>query len=335
MGRVMCLGRDLRVYALDRVTKLSAVTIPGITKRKGVTSLAFTADSKRLVVGLGSGGVAVADLKSKAVVESEEEEGGEEDPVAVTRLSCSADGKLLAVGRMGGRIEVWSLSGGLKKRWDVPSLHSTPTAFAYHTTAPDVLVVACVTNRFYLFDKEGKLKDWSKTLGHLIPKCVQDRADYVIGITFNPAASSEIVLYSSGSMIYLDLDKPYSPRAKIVPENHPTGVRQREAVAKARRAKKRRKEREEDEKKKKGGDGRKRARSEADARPETDEDDDDVDETLAAETGSDWNYCLQLKYTGILGVAGMGPNQVLVVQETWMKIVNRLPDVVYRSRYGT
>ena len=48
-----------------------------------------------------------------------------------------------------------------------------------------------------------------------------------------------------------------------------------------------------------------------------------------------WNFKLHLGYQGVLAVLALGPDEVLVVEEPWIKIVSKLPDVLHRQRYGT
>jgi hypothetical protein len=366
---------DVRIYRLGEgkkplMPKRHPLELPA---KKNVTCLSFTPDSSKLVLGYGSGRVVVVGLEDGKVAELEAKEavGQEEDDeeteerrgTGVVGLSVSADGRLLAVTRLSSRVDVLSIgsSGKLKLKWSLPALDSAITTVAYHATAPDVLVVACVSNRFYLFDKEGSLKDWSRELGHRLPPAILDRADLVVGIAFDPAAPQTLFFYGFGFMYYVDLEKPHSKVPKIMPETHPQAQQQQKDLRKDKLNKERRKVRAaakaakdaallEDGAKKRGDDEEEAAEpmlngltthKEADGQKgskklKTDKTEEQVvPGTIASDKRSSWNFLLHLGYQGLITVTGMGPHEMLVIEEPWIKIVNRLPEVLYRHRYGT
>jgi hypothetical protein len=48
-----------------------------------------------------------------------------------------------------------------------------------------------------------------------------------------------------------------------------------------------------------------------------------------------WNFKMHLGYQGVVAVEALGPDELLLVEEPWIKIVSKLPDVLHRHRYGT
>ena len=47
------------------------------------------------------------------------------------------------------------------------------------------------------------------------------------------------------------------------------------------------------------------------------------------------NFALTLKYRPIIFAEYLAPNVLLVVEEPWLKIMQKLPDPIFRQRYGT
>jgi U3 small nucleolar RNA-associated protein 4 len=46
------------------------------------------------------------------------------------------------------------------------------------------------------------------------------------------------------------------------------------------------------------------------------------------------NFTLCLKYSGILFMDFIDEDELLIVEQPWMDILNALPDVLQRKRYG-
>jgi hypothetical protein len=369
---------------------------------KGVTALTFSPDSKTLVLGTGAGRVLRLRLDLPAAVVEEARDDATSagaEGRGVVRLSCSQDGRSVAVGRWNGEVEIYSvpaIEGKKKKKkaaeeeegrreelalsWRLPRLDSAPTALAYHPEA-DVLVVACVSNRFYLFDTDAQqLTEWSKDFGHRLPKELLDRHDCVLGVCFNPESPNALILHGFGFVCYVDLDRPMGRHVQLLPRTHPAALAQREGIRKRNppwvAAMKQKKQKRKEEGKKgeeveggmlpaaeaaaaaaqggieaaptANGGGRRRTRGESIAEEE------EMREQLAAaaaataetarlarrpahveEKEEAWNFKLHLGYQGVLAVQALGPDEVLVVEEPWIKIVSKLPDVLHRQRYGT
>jgi hypothetical protein len=50
---------------------------------------------------------------------------------------------------------------------------------------------------------------------------------------------------------------------------------------------------------------------------------------------SNRNFAITLKYRPVLFADYLGPGELLVVEEPWLKIMQRLPDPLFRQRFGT
>ena len=385
--------------------KPSALQKAGV--RKSVTALAFSPDSKMLVLGTGGGRVLRLRLDLPvAVVEEVRDDAtsaGAEGR-GVVRLSCSQDGRSVAVGRWNGEVEIYSIPSVERKKkkkkkkeggeaavavaeeggreltlsWRLPRLDSAPTALAYHPET-GVLVIACVSNRFYLFDVDAQqLTGWSKDFGHRLPKELLDRHDCVLGICFNPDSPNGLILHGFGFVCYVDLDRPMGRHVQLLPRTHPAALAQREGIRKRNppwvaAMKQKKQKRKEEEKKGEeaegtmlpaaeatataggrietpmlNGGGRRRTRGESIAEEEEMREQLMAAAAAAAETArlarrpanveekeEAWNFKLHLGYQGVLAVLALGPDEVLVVEEPWIKIVSKLPDVLHRQRYGT
>ncbi|MBM3983438.1 MAG: hypothetical protein FJ304_24850, partial [Planctomycetes bacterium] len=100
------LGRDTGnvVVAFDTTTGERSFELP--TRRKPITTLAFSADGKHLAVGF-NGAVQVWDVPDRKLVRSLE--GFER---TVTRVAFDTNGKLLAAGMGDGQVWVWSAATG-------------------------------------------------------------------------------------------------------------------------------------------------------------------------------------------------------------------------------
>lgn len=343
----------------------------GLTGRAGVTAMTFSMNSKHLVVGTRKGVVARMELKTGLVVTSHaanEAADDDEDGVAVTMVSCNPSGSTVAVGRLKNRIEVRHMKD-LGLDWIIPGLDSAPTTMTYHSEA-NVLVVACVSNRFYLFDGETKgLTDWSKDLGHRLPAELLDRHDCIVGICFNPGAPNTLLVNGFGFVCYVDLDRPMGKMTCILPETHPA------AAAQAERLKKRKRVEMEREKRRQAKAHRKARQRLQDALPVREEakdcygpsrgnagggemmmmnghGDEGKEPTNGfirsrarsrppsswrqeeADDAENWNIKLHFGYQGILSIQALDPNEIVLVEEPWLKIVSKLPDVLERKRYG-
>lgn len=395
-------GREERGRVNLQRWKPSALQRAGV--RKGITALAFCPDSKTLVLGTGGGRVLRLRLDLPvAVVEEARDDStsaGAEGR-CVVRLSCSQDGRSVAVGRWNGEVEIYSILSGERKKkkkkeggeaaaavagegereltlsWRLPRLDSAPTALAYQPEA-DVLVIACVSNRFYLFDIEAQqLTGWSKDFGHRLPKELLDRHDCVLGICFNPDSSNALILHGFGFVCYVDLDRPMGRHVQLLPRTHPAALAQREGIRKrnppwvvAMKQKKQKKKKEEKKNEEAegtmlpaaeaaataggrvetmpNGGGRRRTRGESIAEEEEMREQLMAAAAAATETAKlarrpanveekedAWNFMLHLGYQGVLAVLALGRDELLVVEEPWIKIVSKLPDVLHRQRYGT
>lgn len=359
-----------RPRVLLRRNKLPALA--GRGGEKDVKALCFSPDSRSLVVGTGGGRVLRAGLKGSLVEEAIRDTSLEsEEGQGVVRLSCSQDGRLLAVGRWNGDVELYAVpasssgedTGSLSLTWRLPRLDSAPTALAFHPET-DILVVACVSNRFYVFDAAGqRLTDWSQDMGHRLPRELLDRHDCIVGVCFNPDSPQAVVLYGFGFVCYVDLGRPPGQLVQILPASHPAALAQRASTRKrqhewlpTRKQKKQRGEAEiaqvssnkviqaiEDNdmggthgRRKSRGDSLVQEAEERSLPPGSDVSEQLNGKMVKEDDGNDsWNFKMHLGYQGVVAVEALGPDELLLVEEPWIKIVSKLPDVLHRHRYGT
>lgn len=347
----------------------------GLAGHKGVTAMGITPDGNRLVGGTREGRLLKMELNAPGVdgpyafVEAgaRESRGGGEAPVCL--LAVSGDGRYLAVARLNGEVDVYR-SKDLSHRWTLPQLDSPPTALSWHLEA-DVLAVATVSNRFYLFDNtQRRLASWSQDHGHRLPRALLDRQDCVLGVQFSPGLPNSVLLHGFGFLCYVDLDRPMQKDVVVLPESHPAARAQQEA----RRKKKRKRamvekqklkseaaaaaaqeeeeeHREEEAKDFRRSSSRQQQQQQRRKRGETavEEEEEEGKEAGPAATGNgrkdgivraverepEWNIKMHLGYQGILAVLPAGVDELLLVEEPWLKIVSKLPDVLHRQRFGT
>ena len=65
------------------------------------------------------------------------------------------------------------------------------------------------------------------------------------------------------------------------------------------------------------------------------DDDDDEEEEDDLNNDLNRNFAITLKYRPVLFADYLGPGELLVVEEPWLKIMQRLPDPLFRQRFGT
>jgi len=145
--------------------------------------------------------------------------------------------------------------------------------------------------------------------------------------------------------------------AKLLPETHPTARAQVEAIKRVMEEKEMAKRRKMWKKEKKRRQREAEEKSRGDGGGEEEGEEKKTDEgggggtkpdKLVVVNGkrprekegggdviTDWNVLMHLGYQGILSVDCIGVNELVVVEEPWIQIASKLPDVLYRRRYGT
>ncbi len=403
-------GEDTRVFAVEEAAEeedalglgLKLGTPPrlllhrvrrGLAGHAGVTALGFDPDGRRLVAGTRAGRLLKMELDVEGAVAEgplafveagpRESGGGGDGPICL--LAVSGNGKYLAVARLGGEVEVYRTKD-LRYEWTLQRLDSAPTALSWHLEA-DVLAVACVSNRFYLFDNaQRRLATWSQDFGHRLPRALLDRQDCVLGVQFSPGLPNSVIVHGFGFLCYVDMDRPMTRDVVILPEAHPAARAQQEAARQRKRkreaierqvlkseaaavaaaaataaagaeednngreeAKDFRRSSSRQQQQQQQRQRRARAESTASEGEEGKEPSESGGDAPAQAPAADgrrrrlplkeeeraWSIKMHLGYQGILAVLPAGVDELLLVEEPWLKIVSKLPEVLHRQRFGT
>jgi U3 small nucleolar RNA-associated protein 4 len=194
----------------------------------------FSPSSAALVLADRFGRVRVFDVEKQALTATfehrsgEGDEGGEGGRAAFFRgslapvctLAVSPDGQWLAVGDLGNNVHVYNLDTAMY-HFTLPQLDSMHTALAFDP-ASDILVVACASNRFHIFDIEERcLAWWSQQYGERIPQALTKRREKIVSIVFDPAERRTLFLCSHGWVCRVDLDEVSAGAATAACERCP------------------------------------------------------------------------------------------------------------------
>ena len=87
-----------------------------------------------------------------------------------------------------------------------------------------MLVVACATNVFYIFNVEEKrFSEWSQEVGlpafSSFPKDVTVRPEYPFKIIFNPTVAAQFLIVANNHFVMVDLDRAIPKNVNFVPVN--------------------------------------------------------------------------------------------------------------------
>eukprot|EP00638_Chattonella_subsalsa_P015879 CAMPEP_0117825856 /NCGR_PEP_ID=MMETSP0949-20121206/5727_1 /TAXON_ID=44440 /ORGANISM="Chattonella subsalsa, Strain CCMP2191" /LENGTH=721 /DNA_ID=CAMNT_0005665911 /DNA_START=34 /DNA_END=2196 /DNA_ORIENTATION=+ len=200
-------------------TSLSkARKIPKICSRSA-HRLLFSPDGQRLVIVTVNGDLQVLNLSNPRKPNLDHVLDSNEPDSPVSNIAFSSDGQWLACSHASGSVYLFNMDT-LQVYWKLPTFESPPTALAFHCHYA-TLVVACASNKFYLFDvEERRLAEWSRDCGDTFPKELLGRPEPITGITFNPARPSELVLYAHGFFCHVDLKFPVPKKARVYPPRH-------------------------------------------------------------------------------------------------------------------
>lgn len=337
----------------EKVLRVRGLVETCLLGRKGVSVMQFSEDSECLIVGCRDGTVARGRLGTGESV-------WRDGVGPVVLLNCARVGGTVALCRLGGKVEVRE-GHTLTLLWELPELDSAVTALSFHLEAPVLVVATCLQSRFYLLDIERRdLTEWSKDVGHQLPAELKTRRDCILGICFNPGAPNSLLLWGSGFVCHVDLDRPGGKAVVIVPRRGGPAARRDKRKGEERRMGKRRRDQtgiangldavgERDwegtgasgesmhtvgddnaqgksrEGLRAGETGGKRASQKVGGN----------EGTLSRRGKSQCNFRMCYAYNGIIAIHPLQASELLLVEEPWMKIVNRLPDVLDRRRYGT
>ncbi|KAG8686907.1 U3 small nucleolar RNA-associated protein [Ceratobasidium sp. 395] len=155
----------------------------------GASALAFTPDSRRLVVATWNGArVVLVDLDQQReevvrVFDAHQESKSNEKP-RIGRVAVSPDCQWLATADSSGRVCVFNLDS-VKFVMALPSTDFPPSALAFDTRAPHVLALGYPNNTLQLFDAEAQ------RFYSALPERLAHLYDPVLGIAFPPSTSSD------------------------------------------------------------------------------------------------------------------------------------------------
>jgi hypothetical protein len=219
-------------------------------------------------------------------------------------------------------------------------------------------------NSFSPFNFDAFIFDRSRENGDKFPSQLRFRSDPVVGLSFRPPnqhnkpESSKLLLRSHGFLCFVDLGAPVPTNARIHPASHLAAkndvarrlrhIEQKKRHMKwaARLLEKKVHERDENELKRLRSNStgseisltevtslRERSDSitsvNSDVRGLVDDEDD------ADEDDLNRNFAITLKYRPVIFADYLSSDEMVVVEEPWLKIMNKLPDPLFRQRYGT
>jgi U3 small nucleolar RNA-associated protein 4 len=231
----------------------------------------------------------------------------------VPLLCMSADGQWLAAASLSGEVQVYSLDA-LAHHWTLPSLNDCCSGMTFFGPT-GVLVVMMAKGGFVLMDVEEKcMVEWSQDVGVSMTALPPGQKPF-LSAAFNPSSPSTMILHNHTLMCYIDLesDVPKSPRfhpkhhlsAKFKPDVNGADLDSMISPTLPKRSQR-------------GHDGTKNISGES-----------------ATSLTLQKNFTVNLRYRPMLMVDFAGPEELVVVENPWLKVVSQLPDALYRPQYGT
>ncbi|CAB9497808.1 RNA-associated protein 4 homolog [Seminavis robusta] len=225
-------------------------------------------------------------------------------------IAISKDNKWLA-GLQSGfdccHICVFSLEDGntCQPWWSVPDLEAPVTALRFLDASggrPTQLAVSCSNYAFYCFDILARqLCPWSETAGvpvskHLPPELL-NRNDFPVRLASNPACPAKVLLGSFGAFAVIDMDQKIPKRCRLAPVDHHV---------------------------RKWG-KRKRSLSGAESTKEGPKN---------SEAGTE-PAILCLRYNSILWLDFIAENEMVIVEQPWLKVISSFPEAMERKIFGS
>ncbi|KXS18495.1 WD40 repeat-like protein [Gonapodya prolifera JEL478] len=164
-------------------------TISALSSVPGAFSLAFTPDSRRLVVASPEGLVSVVEVASGEVLATWNKLSG----TTVVHLAVSADGQWVAAAGVWERatgtkaqVEVWNLDS-MRHDHTLPQPPSHPIHVSFVSHPPATIVVVTHPRHLYLYDVEHRrMADWSNLYNSPLESQIPDRfargAEPLVGV---------------------------------------------------------------------------------------------------------------------------------------------------------
>lgn len=238
----------------------------------------------------------------------------------ISSLRTSRSGKFLGVmtkSSMNG-VQVFQRGddGTYGFYWSVPDLSGArPAAIAI--IKENQLAIATVSFHVYVFDLEQcKLTPWSQANKFPIerwPMEISNRKDFPVRLFTNPKNESQLIMSSFGAFVVLNLDGQLPKHCRVVPETH---VRSR-----------RKRTREEEEPSSIQG----RTNAMIFVSPEQ------KSQNRPHHVNNDpnaRNCTVCLNYNSMLHLDFLGGDEMLVVEQPWLRVIATFPEALQRRVYG-
>lgn len=189
-------------------------------------SIAFSFDSSRLILAAHDRRIYVVDVETSELVHSFTPCRGENEvdlpppEPPIVRMFTSFDGQWLAAINCFGDIYVFNLEIQ-RQHWFISRLDgASVTAGGFFPRNSNVLVITTSSNQVYAFDVDAKqLGEWSVRNTHILPRRFLEFPGEVIGLSFPPASSSSVIIYSARAMCLIDFRMPVDHKDDIALPN--------------------------------------------------------------------------------------------------------------------
>jgi U3 small nucleolar RNA-associated protein 4 len=212
-----------------------------------------------------------------------------------SNLVISSDGQFLAVTDANRGIYVYEVDL-LRMHWRLPDMLVPITDVSFHPECPTSLVVVLSNNTFMIYDVELlTLSPWSEENTDKIPAVLKNTPGPLEGVAFNPSSDMSMFLYGQGFCVNVDIGQLVPKVPKTITSN---------VLSNASFGSKRKDKKKPVSKRRRG-------------------------ESL------DPNFAIINKYRGIIHVGFMNDNQIVVIENPWVRILEQLPDTLQKKRYGT
>jgi len=252
--------------------------------------------------------------------------------MAIDSLDFSSGSRWLAVSSCGNRVAVYELDR-LALHWVLPAFPSPVSCMAFHPTSENsLLVVSSGDNSFQIFDvMEMDLTPWSKENSDIVPKwsasLQRSAMGAVYNVSFDPSCDASFVLHGQGFSAYINLDgclpPDDKPSSEAIPlpvvidnDGQPTLNADVTALPYSRKNMKKRKKIQKMLEENSSGVSSPAKR-------------------LRESNSSGRNFSVVKTHRSLVHLALLGSQEMVVVENPWVRILESLPDTLARKRYAT
>ncbi|CAM9400784.1 unnamed protein product [Choristocarpus tenellus] len=345
-GRYIAVSTSLhtKVFRLGRRARpVRSISLPS-NCAPASNAIIFSPDGGRLILAAAAGDIRIVSLGKKndlgdsgvklvhcfkEHVDGVGVEWKDEGAVPVVAMCISACGRWLASRSLTGVVHVFDLLT-LEHHWTLPRFPSCHIGIRFHCEDP-ILVAMDASNSFMVLDVvKREVTEWSRDIEGKRPKVPSPPGAWggegsslpLCGAAFNPSEPSSMLLHNDSVFMYIAMQKvvPNSvakshsamanghcteaPPPPVLPSPPPKKKQRKGAKRSEDNDKPHSKDMVEDEKKKKKGDS----------------------------CGS--NFTIVRGYSSVLLLDFVGGNELLVLENPWQGIRNRLPDTLDRKRFN-